>query len=296
MLKRKNSDPDGLEPPPKRLKIVLNSNGYLSRRFENPNEDEPTDVDTNRPQNRPSTKKKGEEFAEEWNYVSLIPDDAMDSEDEDEDEDRMEAREYDGETCSERRKVPCFGCSHVGENTPAIKGTELEKLLKNLGNGLRTSNLKQHCINISQQYEETIRQKANENLAPGEESLPPWKPSAIKKHLLYDHNDPLTSIELFMLIVKTFAVNIGTRGLLLENKQMIVPSTGKTVCKGDPAQWKLFKEACELYAKMGRSQPEKMSPFYSKNRYTAEDTQGHTLMDVRKKNIRVKRVISFLDK
>jgi hypothetical protein len=137
----------------------------------------------------------------------------------------------------------CFACSHIGDNSPTIKGSILEDLMIAMGTGLRTTNLPHHCINISEQYEETIRKPINNKILrrlqqlqqqqhnssssssfPEEEKklysslLPEWPPIMVKEHLELHHNDPELTVELMMHRLKHSICFIWKESLILKKK------------------------------------------------------------------------------
>jgi hypothetical protein len=112
--------------------------------------------------------------------------------------------------------LQCFGCTHVGENSPAIQNTKLQILIRMLPD-CTTTDLDQHCVNIAKYYRSEIRDPANALLEPGEDPLPDWTPSTIKSHILYHGNDPEMVVEAMMHSIKNITL-ILLKTQMLERK------------------------------------------------------------------------------
>lgn len=95
----------------------------------------------------------------------------------------------------EQAPEECFGCPHVGTNAAPMKGTELERLIRRMGNGMHNGDPLVHARDISAQYEKKIRGPTNRRAGPNEEPLPPWNPVTIYRHLYHHNGDAECRVE-----------------------------------------------------------------------------------------------------
>jgi hypothetical protein len=181
----------------------------------------------------------------------------------------------------------CFACSHVGENFPGIKGTKIQSLMTTLGTGLRTTNMAQHCFNVSDQYNKTIKNKVKARPERGEKDLPEWTPDMVREHLEFHHNDPELTVEIYMKKIKHIIAFVYDNCLCQRKTGGDGDgSTSQENVRVDPQQFKIFKDLMDMWIKLARSSPEKMTPFYNKNRYHVSEELPHPFFDLKTKNIK----------
>jgi hypothetical protein len=165
-----------------------------------------------------------------------------------------------------------------------------------------------------------LKLKANlsggRNLSPSEKAkctpLPDWRPTVIRAHLETHHNDPILTIGLRMkknIVVSDFIEKnmlvqkatvplsevkerIGVNDVVVDIQLEHINSEGvsleepmATMYKINMNSWKTLKELQENYIKLGRSLPEKMVPYFSKNRFVTEQSAGHPFVSLFGKKI-----------
>ncbi len=153
--------------------------------------------------------------------------------------------------------------------------------------------------------------------------IPEWRPSMIKEHLEEHHTDPELIVEILARNVRDITTDIVNHCLFRkmaiqvpkkpsekdlqarataqeEREVMQGPQEERTeapeaepeeefdtiyIMEIDPEKWKIYKEAAELTTKIMRSDPRKMAPFYSKDRFIVEQHAGHPFSDFTSKKI-----------
>lgn len=151
--------------------------------------------------------------------------------------------------------------------------------------------------------------------------IPEWRPSMIKEHMESHHTDPELTMELLARNTLSITRDIYNHCLfkkgiirtpkprpveehVVQNDVRDVPVPEneeredreesevqeteydeEEVIKIDPDNWKIYKEATELSIKILRSDPRKMLPFYTKDRFIVEQQAGHPFFDLEHKKL-----------
>jgi hypothetical protein len=166
-------------------------------------------------------------------------------------------------------QLECFACRHGGggENAPAVRGRNVEQLMRFMAEERSNANPVQHAQSVSDMYEQHVRQPANANLLPGQVPLPAWLPATVYAHLYGNHtNDAWIRADYIgntcMDVIQTARSN----GLVMQQKT----PDGSTQYKIDNSQWKIVKEATDTWLKVMKSHPEHMTGWYHPDRVTIE--------------------------
>jgi hypothetical protein len=145
--------------------------------------------------------------------------------------------------------------------------------------------------------------------------LPEWTPEMVKEHIETHHNDPELSIQIFMKNLKKGSKFIWDNSLfqrkkhknqhinrsIQENENInqqqdqnenqvvnVISDIQNFNCsqyRADPSQWKIYREMMELYLKLGKSNPTKMTPFHKEGRFNVANKSQHGFFNLENKNI-----------
>jgi len=107
----------------------------------------------------------------------------------------------------------CFACTHVGESSPSIQDSNMQTVINRLYD-FDTTDIVQHAVDLSAQYESLVRGPANKKARVGDELLPPWNPATIISHIYYHNNDMNITVKLMIHKLKNTAIYMVNQQIL----------------------------------------------------------------------------------